>query len=378
LKTEVRMDNEQFRGWTLPRVGAALELRTYPIPELHPAGVLVEVESAMVLSYMAKVLDGSIPYAVPPPPFIPGTNAIGVVKAVGAEVSHVAPGERVFLSPHLVANEPSGAAPQILIGLTALGSSRFDDVPEGARRLQRIWPHGVFAELAHWPACCATPLRGLDRIPREQLIALAKLVVPFGGLLRAGAGPGLVVAINGASGFYGSAGVMLALALGASRVVAIGRDASALASLGETLGSRVATAVVSGEDLAGDVAAIHEAAGGKVDVALDLLGGAASTSTTLATLRSLRRGGRLVLMGSASAPLELTFGEMLSNDWEVIGNFMYPASAPRRLTSLVRSGQLDLAPIRLRRFPFSQLPSAIQSASSMRGLDLTALETERA
>jgi len=251
-------------------------------------------------------------------------------------------------------------------------------VPEGARQLQRIWRHGVFAELAHWPACCVTPLVGLDEIPRERLIALAKLVVPFGGLLRAGAGPGLVVAINGATGFYGSAGVMVARALGASRVVAIGRDAGALAKLSEALGARVTPAVVTGDDVGADVAAIHEAAGGKVDVALDMLGQAASTSSTLATLRSLRRGGRLVVMGSASAPLELTFGEMLSNDWEVVGNFMYPASAPRMLSSLLASGQLDLAPIRLERFPFAKLTEAIRSASSMRALDLTAVEVERA
>jgi len=116
------MKENHFRGWTLQRVGAAIELRTYPTPELHPSGVLVEVESAMVLSYMAKVLDGSIPYAVPPMPFIPGTNAIGIVKTVGEEVSHVVPGDRVFLSPHVVGHESSGAPPQILIGLTALGA----------------------------------------------------------------------------------------------------------------------------------------------------------------------------------------------------------------------------------------------------------------
>jgi alcohol dehydrogenase len=82
-------------------------------------------------------------------------------------------------------------------------------------------------------------------------------------------------------------------------------------------------------------------------------------------------------MGSASAPLELTFGEMLGNDWEVVGNFMYPASAPGRLSSPLASGQLDLAPIRLRRFPFTKLRDAMESASSMRALDLTALEAER-
>src|SRR6185312_6238322 len=121
-------------------------------------------------------------------------------------------------------------------------------------------------------------------------------------------------------------------------------------------------------------AALQAAAGGPVDVGLDLLGHAASTATTLATLRSLRRGGRLVIMGSASAPLELTFGEMLSNDWEVVGNFMYSKTAPASLTALVASGLLDLTPVRLKRFPLSRLPDAITAAAAMRDLDLTTVE----
>lgn len=79
-------------------------------------------------------------------------------------------------------------------------------------------------------------------------------------------------------------------------------------------------------------------------------------------------------MGSASAPLELTFGDMLSNDWEVAGNFMYPKTAPASLAGLVASGLLDLAPVRLRRVSFSRLLEAITAATSMRDLDLTAVE----
>lgn len=344
------------------------------MPALHPSGVLVRIESAMVLSYMAKVIDGSLGYALPPLPFVPGTNAIGVVQAVGSEVSHVAPGERVFLSPRFVASEPEESPSQILIGLTAMGTSRFDGVALGSRRLQEVWRHGVFGELAHWPASCVIPLRHVDRVPRERLIALAKLVVPYGGLLRAGVQPGQVIVINGASGYFGSAGVMTALAMGVARVIAAGRNGASLVSLARVLGPRVVPAVLTGTDMNADIAALQAAAGGPVDVGLDLLGHAASTATTLATLRSLRRGGRLVIMGSASAPLELTFGEMLSNDWEVVGNFMYSKTAPASLTALVASGLLDLTPVRLKRFPLSRLPDAITAATAMRDLDLTTVE----
>ena len=366
------MSAKTFRAWTLHAFGEELRFEERKVPVVHPSGILVRIESAMVLSYMGKVVDGSLRYATPPLPFVPGTNAIGRVEAVGAEVSHAGVGERVFLSPHLVANEPGDAPAQILIGLTATGTSRFDGVPAGSRKLQQVWRDGVFAELAHWPASCATPLRGLDHIAPERLIAIGKLVVPYGGLLRAGLAPGHVVIVNGAAGYFGSAGVMMAVGLGAARVVAVGRDRAALERVAAVVGPRVVPVPASGE-LGSDIVAIEAAAGGKADVALDLLGQASSTATTLATLRALRRGGRLVLMGSATVPLELNFGDMLSNDWEVVGNFMYPSAAPAKLARMVASGLLDLGAVRIRCFPLPQLPEAINAASTMRDLDLTAV-----
>jgi len=368
------MTAKVFRAWTLAAIGRpprfALEERPVPVP--HPQGVLVGIESAVVLSYMHKVLDGSIGYATPPLPFVPGTNAIGRVVAIGAEVSHLAVGDRVFLSPHFIADEPTPGPPQILIGLTATGTARFGGVAEGSRKLQQVWRDGVFAEMAHWPASCTTPLRGLDHIPAERLIALAKLVVPYGGLLRSEVKPGQTIIVNGATGYFGSAGVMLAAAMGASRVLALGRSEASLACLASALGPRVVPVVATG-DHDTDVAAIQTAAGGKADIALDLVGQAASTTTTLAALRSLKRRGRLVLMGSASVPLPVSFGDMLSNDWEVVGNFMYPKTAPGQLAAMIAAGLLDLSPIRVRSFALSQLPDAIQAATTMRDLDLTAV-----
>ena len=286
-------------------------------PTPAPDGVLVRIEAGMVLSYMGRVLSGAVPYSLPPMPFVPGTNAIGRVIAVGDHVSHVRSGDRVFLSPHLRADMPDPEPPQILIGLTATVTS------DAALALQARWRDGVFAEIAHWPAACVTPLNGLDGKPAPQLIGLAKLIVPFGGLQRTGLSGGETIIVNGAAGYFGSGAVMLAVAMGAGRVVAAGRKREALERLSDVFGPRVVPAVVTGEDAAKDLATLRHAAGGGADVALDLLGAAKSTATTLSSLRALKRGGRLVLMGSAEAPLELSFREMLANDWEVVGQFMY-------------------------------------------------------
>ncbi|MDE2329962.1 MAG: zinc-binding dehydrogenase, partial [Bradyrhizobium sp.] len=183
---------------------------------------------------------------------------------------------------------------------------------------------------------------------------------------------GGVILINGASGYFGSGAVMLAVAMGAGRMVAVGRKQAALESLREAFGPRVIPAVVSG-DAAKDLAIIRHASGGNADVALDLLGSASSTSTTLSCLRALKRGGRLVLMGSADAPLELSFREMLANDWEVVGQFMYARTAPGELAALAASGLLDLRKIVVTTFRLADFRRAVEAAALMQGLDLTAV-----
>ena len=251
-------------------------------PEPAPDGVVVKIEAGMVLSYTGKVLSGSVPYSLPPMPFVPGTNAIARVIEAGDEVTHVEAGDRVFLSPHLRGDVPDREPPQILIGLTAMAPT------PATLALQARWRDGVFAEVAHWPAACVTPLAGLDDRPATELIGLAKLIVPSGGLQRSGFRGGQTIIINGATGYFGSGAVMLAVAMGAARVVAVGRKQAALEALRETCGPRVISAVVSGE-AAHDLPIIRHAAGGGADVALDLLGAAKSTSTTLSSLRALKR-----------------------------------------------------------------------------------------
>jgi alcohol dehydrogenase len=335
-------------------------------PKPAPDGVLVRIEAGMVLSYMGRVLSGQVPYSLPPMPFVPGTNAIARVIAVGENVSHVRPGDRVFLSPHLRGDVPDSDPPQILIGLTTTVTT------PAALAMQMRWRDGVFAEIAHWPAACVTPLFDMNDKPAAELIGLAKLIVPFGGLQRTDMRGGDTILINGATGYFGSGAVMLAASMGAGRVVAVGRKREALEMLRDTFGPRVIPAVVTG-DAEKDLAIIRKAAGGRADVALDLLGTAKSTSTTLSCLRALRRGGRLVLMGSAEVPLELSFREMLANDWEVVGQFMYARQAPGQLARLAAEGLLDLKKIVVTTFNLAEFKRAMEAAALMQGLDLTAV-----
>ncbi len=150
-----------------------VQLVTLPAREPAPAGAIIRMQAAPVLSYMRQVIDGSLGYILPPFPFTPGTNGIGIVEAVGPGVRHIRPGQRVLLDPHLVADERAANPAQILIGLTATASSEFGDTADAARALQTDWPDGTFTELAHMPVSVLTPMpTALDAVPAARMRGL--------------------------------------------------------------------------------------------------------------------------------------------------------------------------------------------------------------
>jgi alcohol dehydrogenase len=59
---------------------------------------------------------------------------------------------------------------------------------------------------------------------------------------------------------------------------------------------------------------------------------------------------------------------MVTNDWELIGQFMYPADGYRRLFELVRAGLLDLTAITPHVYPLAELPAAMAAAAGVGSL----------
>lgn len=353
-----------MKAWRLEKAGGRLSLEEVPVPALRPGSALVRLAAAPVLSYMGDVLAGKIAtiYRFPDHAFTPGTNGAGTVEAVGPAVFHLRVGQRVVLNPHFVVDERGVDPAQILIGLTRIGP---DSAP-----VQEEWSDGTFAEYALMPAGALTPSG--DSVAVDRLATLGKFTVPYGGFARIGLEAGETVIVNGATGYFGSAAAILAAAMGAARVVAAGRDAATLATIGAALGRRGAIAVLTG-DAAADAAALREAAGGGAHAAIDLVGRAGDSSSTVATMRALRRGGRLALMGSMTVPLSVGYGELVIGDLTIVGQFMYPKDSLARLIAMAESGVLDLGAVQIRSFPLAELPAAMTHAAGMRGLQATVL-----
>jgi len=364
MSTVLQNTCDTMRAWQLERPGGTLALDRVAKPKPEAGAVVVRMRAVPLLSYTKAYVAGELPYAYPPGPFTIGTNGVGNVESIGDGVYHVRPGDRVIVHPLFTADAPVAEPPRILIGLTGVSAD--------SGSMLAAWPNGTLAEYALMPASAVVPARTLDEIPDERLASLAKFVVPFGGLLRGQCGAGETLVVHGASGYFGSAAVLLGLALGAARVVAAGRNRDVLEKLALICPSRISPIVLSGE-IRRDTDAIRQSCDGGADLVFDQVGRAADNNGFIAALRSLRRGGRLVLMGSATTPLALDYNEIMINDWEIVGNFMYAKTTYPKLISLVQAGLLDLSSVHLQHFPFEELPAAMTAASSMRGLDSTIL-----
>ncbi|QCP52890.1 zinc-binding dehydrogenase [Trinickia violacea] len=348
-----------MKAWLLDEPGRPLALRDVPEPVTRRDAVLIRMEAVPLLTYTRAYLSGKLPYAYPPMPFSPGTNGIGRVSAVGEGVRSFRVGQRVLVNPYWITNETVRDPEQILIGLTAISA--------GSAPMQADYPHGTLRELAEFPASTVVQLGSLEDLAPERLAALGKFAVPFGGLRRGRLTAGETVAVNGATGYFGSAAVLAALAMGAGRVVVLGRRLDALEPLTEFGGGRVVPVALTG-DVERDAAAVRDVSQGGVDLAFDIVGQAADANSTVAALMSLRRAGRLVLMGSMQVPLPIPYAQMLRNNWEIIGHFMYTPADYLALVALASSGQLPLDAVEVRTFAFADLEAAIDEAERIQGL----------
>jgi alcohol dehydrogenase len=353
-----------MKAWKLSKPGGELALADVPVPELRWGSVIVRMQAAPLLTYFEQWAAGRLPYAYPRRPFTPGTNGVGVVDAVGPGVYHFKPGDRVYVDPFLVTNENVEEPAQVLTGLTGIGTN--------SDALLADWADGTYAEYVLAPPAALTALAALEGFAAARLAPLSKFAIPLGGLLRGALAPTEALIVNGATGYFGSAAVLLGVALGARAVVALGRNQAGLARLAERGGSRVRTVRLTG-DVQADIHAAKEAAGGPLDMGLDIIGRASDPNSTLTALQVLRRGGRLLLMGSMAVKLPIDYAQVLANNWSIIGNFMYPKDAFRRLTALIATGALDIDRVEVTAFALAELPAAARTVAKISGLQAVVL-----
>ncbi|GAA0354412.1 zinc-binding alcohol dehydrogenase family protein [Actinoallomurus spadix] len=346
-----------MKAAVLKEFGSPLSVEDVPEPVLGTGEVIVDVVAAAVLPYAAEVFSGERRYPLTLP-VTPGAGAVGRVREVGPDATRLAPGQWVLCDPTIRSRDHALTPDIALQGLSARG--------DGGLRLQRHFGQGSYAERLLIPTENAVPLGPIDPADAARWLVLTTCLVPYGGLLAGGLEAGETVLVSGATGNFGGAAVAVALAMGAARVVAPGRNEEALTGLERRFGAHVRTVRLTGDEER-DRERMTAAAHGPIDLVLDLLPPTAGTTPVRAAAMTVREYGRVVLMGGVGmldgADLPLPYRWLMRNNVTVRGQWMFPRHAPVRLIELARCGRLDLGLFALTEFALDDAGEAVAHAA---------------
>jgi alcohol dehydrogenase len=350
-----------MKAAVLKAFGSPLVIENIPEPILGTGEVIVDVVATRVLSYANEVFSGERKYLLDVP-VVPGPGAIGRVRAVGPDATHLAAGDWVYCDPTVRSRDDVRSPDITLQGWSAGGA--------GGLRLQKYFRDGSWAERTRVPTENAMGIGAIDAADAASWCAMGTCLVPYGGFLAANLQAGETVLISGATGNFGSAGVAVALAMGAACVVAPGRNEEVLEDLARRFGHRLRTVKLSGNE-SDDRERMRQAAPGPIDCVLDLLPPSASTAPVRAAAMTVRPYGRVVLMGGVGmlggAGLELPYPWMMRNCITVRGQWMYPPDASIRLAGLIRSGLLRLDDFAIATFDLDHVNEAVAHAAANSG-----------
>jgi D-arabinose 1-dehydrogenase-like Zn-dependent alcohol dehydrogenase len=308
-----------MKALVVKEFGGPLVLEDVPVPQPKPDEALIRVKACAVDQFDLTIREGKFAMA-DKVPIILGHEIAGVVEAVGADVTSVSVGDRVTSTLYLTC------------GKCHYCQTGRETICADFKGYVGIHTPGAYAEYTTIPAANLVRLPESISFPEGSVIANA-IGTPYHALTkRARLQPGERIIITGAGGGVGVHAVQLARMMGAFvMAVDIGEKKLALA--------RGLHADTVFDASTGDFSAAARAwtNGEGADVVLELVG----TATFESSLKSLARGGRMVIVGSHTGiTLTASPQAMIANEWEILGSRNVTKRELAEVVELVAAGRI--------------------------------------
>lgn len=305
-----------------------------PLPSPGPGEVRLRVKACGICGSDLHGMDGSSGRRIPP--LVMGHEASGVIDAAGEGVTAWKSGDRVTFDSTVWCGECGYCSE----GRVNLCDSR-QVVGVACAEFRR---DGAFAEYV------TIPQRILHRLPDSLSFEEAAFAEPVGVALhavrRAGDVGGSTVLVVGA----GLIGLLIVQALkraGAARVIAVDLDEGRL-KLARELGADEAFR-------GGETPPLLE-----VDLAMEVVGAAPTVDLAL---RSVRKGGRVVLVGNLSPSVPLPLQVVVTRELDVLGSCAIAGEYPEALEAIA-SGSIRVMPLISASVVLEQGASAFEKAKA--------------
>ncbi len=306
-----------------------------PVPEIGENDILVKVAACGACHTDLHYIEHGIP-TFKAPPIVLGHEASGVIEKAGANVTHLAEGQRVLIPAVLTCGRCSycrAGRENICSDMKMLGN-HFD---------------GAYAE---YVAVDAKDVLALpDSIPLEEASIIADaLSTPFHAVKnRAKVRPGDTVVVYGCGG-VGINAVQIATACGAT-VIAVDMNDEKL-KWAKEFG---AMHTINAGDVERVSKEVKKMTGGGADIAIEVIG---NPRTIEEAFECCRIGGRLCVVGYTHEKINIVAGKIMFKEMEITGSLGCPPGEYVPLIKMVENGQIDLQKIVTHRFALDDIQGA--------------------
>jgi L-idonate 5-dehydrogenase len=319
-----------------------LRIEPYAVPPTGPDEVRVRVRAGGIcgsdLHYFHAGGFGTVRVREP---MVLGHEVAGVVEAVGANVTHVRPGDPVAVNPSL----PCGHCRFCLAGM----ANHCLDMRFYGSAMRTPHVHGGFREVLVCHASQAVPAP----MPLERAAFAEPLSVCLHAARQAGNLFGARVLVTGA-GPIGALCVLVARHAGAREVVATDILAAPLA-MAKRLGADAAL------DLRADPEALapYGAEKGRFDAAFECSGNGAALAGAIPVVRP---GGTIVQVGLGGAETSVPLNAIVAKEIALRGTFRFHEEFSHAVDILAR-GAIDVGPLLTETVPLAEAERAFALAS---------------
>lgn len=358
--------SRMMRVARLHKSGEPLQVDKVEVPSPGAGDVLVEVQACGIVPNMLNVANlyrDIFPHIVVPElPAVFGLDAAGVVVEKGSQAHGVDIGDRVYVNP----GRHCGGCRECRMG-------RFEQCPAFtlagyigaplAAPIFKDYPFGAMGEFLPAPTYSLVKLP--DNVSFEMAARFGYLGTGYRGLRLAEVGPGSTVLINGVSGTLGLGVALLALALGARKILGTGRNRELLERVRAIDPARIEVHSTHDDEVVGDWARRLTGGFGPASV-VDCLGPDAPTEAAVRVIEAMARGGKYVTVGVVGE-IPLALNQLMDSNRQVIGSCWFSTADAQEMADLMEVGHVDLSIFEHEVFKLDDVNEALAGLSHRHG-----------
>jgi alcohol dehydrogenase len=355
-----------MRAARLHEVGGKFQIDEMDRPAPGERDVIVKVEAANIVPNLRNVINTypvNKPFLpLPKLPAIFGLDTAGVISEVGDKVRKLRPGDRVYINPGLDSHDSWEARNGEPMNDPAFTFQGYFGFGPGSEAIHEDYPHGGLGQYVKAPVKNVIVIP--ENVPLDHASRFGYLGTAYSGLRKGDVRGGTSVLIHGVTGTLGVSAVLLARAMGATKIFGVARNRQRLERVRQIDPGRIEVLSYGDQEVT-DWVRSHTGGHG-ADVFLDATGPTATADVTMAGIWALRRGGRMVSVGAMPEILPIPMYRLMTLHISLFGSLWFTTAEGEDMARMAAAGTLDLSHFKSRHFPLDQANEALTAAAEER------------